>query len=145
VTRPSAPGVPSSVPRAFTAALVPASVEQPPVIRPAPTIPVDAVETEEPTSRAQFSPPQLVAPGSLPAPVLNPPLDDEPVTAAPLPEPVPDPDAAHLWDEEPATRERVPASAPGEALPEGPNYLLWAGWIAAGLIVAGAVWLTFFK
>lgn len=161
--RPIAPGVPSSVPRGFAAALIPASVEV--IAPPAAAPPADSGEGEEPTSRARFAPvqpsqpppdaaaPELEVQARLEAPTIadsekhwGDEDDDEAPTAehdAPTSEHV----AARRDDEEEdaATQEHVAPTAPKAAASTGPKYLLWLGWTAAALIVAGAVWITYFK
>jgi hypothetical protein len=168
VTRPTAPGVPSSVPRGFSAALFPSRAEPP-----APVVPpqLDAVESEEPTSRARFSPPDVMAAGILPSAIVNIDVDSErPPGPPPLIESVAPPTAEvdSAWDEDEAETRAAPSSSRASAAPEstaperaaqssappageaqaaasGSGYLLFLGWTAAALIVAGAVWLTFFK
>jgi hypothetical protein len=168
VSRPMAPGVPSSVPRGFSAALFPSRAEPPARVAPPP---LDAVESEEPTSRARFSPPDVLAAGILPSAIVNIDVDSErPPGPPPLIESVAPPTAEvdSAWDDDEADTRAVPSSsrihaptastapesarqssappageAPAQA--SGSGYLLFLGWTAAALIVAGAVWLTFFK
>ncbi|HEY3498359.1 MAG TPA: hypothetical protein VGK73_26880 [Polyangiaceae bacterium] len=158
VQRPNAlkPGVPQSVPRGFTAALVPKAVVDviaPPAAEAPPA--EDQLDSEEPTSRARFAAEPLershVPMSSAPPP--EPAAPDLEIQASPSEAP---PEAAveQRWEdeeEEAPTQEHVAPSSRGAmpaavaAAPSRTNYLLWLGWTAAALIVACAIYITFFK
>jgi hypothetical protein len=178
VTRATSPGVPSSVPRGFSAALFPAAAPTPaPAPAPSSTpAPLDAVETEEPTSRAQFAPPGVLAQVRA-APILNLPAAHAPFDTIPEPPDFEPSVAQKVWDEEEAATlvisedgsiappsshaSSAPADASASTAPEAGDadalakpstppsgtskYLLLLGWVAAALLIFGAVWLTYLR